>query len=46
VTRKRLEEKCSISLATKEMKIKAPLIVYLPPVRMTIIKNTSNNKCW
>jgi hypothetical protein len=37
-------QKCSISLAIKEILIKTTLRFYLAPVRMAIIKNT-NNKC-
>jgi hypothetical protein len=39
-------KKCSSSLATKEMQIKTTLIFYLTPVRIAIIKNTSNNRYW
>jgi hypothetical protein len=38
-------EKCSPSLAIKEMQIKAILRFYLIPVKIAIIKNTTNNKC-
>jgi hypothetical protein len=38
-------KKCSLSLAIKEMQIKTTLRFCLTSVRMTIIKNTTNNKC-
>jgi hypothetical protein len=39
-------KKCSLSLAIKEMQIKTTLRFYLTPVRIVIIKNTSNSRCW
>jgi hypothetical protein len=33
-------------LAIKEMKIKTTLRFHLTPVRIAIIKNTTNNRCW
>jgi hypothetical protein len=37
-------KKCSPSLAIKEMQIKATLRFHLTPVRVAIIKNTTNNR--
>jgi hypothetical protein len=39
-------KKCSPSLARKEMQIKTMLRFHLTLVRITIIKNTNNNKYW
>jgi hypothetical protein len=39
-------EKCSLSQAIKEMQIKTTLRFHLIPVRIAIIRNTDNNKCW
>jgi hypothetical protein len=39
-------KKCSPSLAIKEMQIKTTLRFHLTPVRITIITNTTNNRCW
>jgi hypothetical protein len=39
-------KKCSLSLAIKEMQIKTTLRLYLTPVRIAIIKNTTAKKCW
>jgi hypothetical protein len=39
-------KKCSPSLAIKEMPIKTALRFHLIPVRIALIKNTTNNMCW
>jgi hypothetical protein len=39
-------KKCTPSLAIKEMQIKTTLRFHLTPVRIVIIKNTKNNRCW
>jgi hypothetical protein len=39
-------KKCSPSLAIKEMQIKTTLRFHLTCVRIAIIKNTINNRCW
>ena len=39
-------KRCSILLITREMLIKTTIRYHLTPVRMTIIKKPTNNKCW
>ena len=39
-------KRCSTLLNIREMQIKTTVRYHITPVRMTIIKKSTNNKCW
>ena len=42
----RYMKRCSALLDIREMQIKTTMRYNLMPVRMTVVKNSTNNKCW
>ena len=39
-------KRCSLSLIIREIKIRTIIRYHLTPARMSIIKKSTNNKCW